>query len=167
MNDTVITQLNNIDSKLKYNYLFMFVFFLMTTIFVYFTYQAFVACYNTYSNYNRMITAATPVNTKSLLDSDEYPVSSSEDKYQSASYNGEIVAGLKTENEKADQKKPVTVNTIKKTPSTNKIDINTMSKDYDNYLNISSNPKEKNFWFYLFNPTNLYSFNLMNSLSNS
>lgn len=148
--------LEDLQSQLQNTYIFMLTFFVMTIMFVWFLYRSLLNAWSSYSNYDRLLTAAKPKNTMRALNADNYPPPTSDDFYLNTDYNEEIIKNLESRGASDTLTLQPQLDMRKKADATYeqqaRVDVSTLSKDYDDYQRPKKAPSKNSFWYYLFHP---------------
>lgn len=156
MNKLVRKNLEDLESQLNENYLFMLVFFIMTGMFIWFLYKSMMDCIKIYSNYVRMHKAASPKDTKRIFDGEDYPGSAEDEVYLDTNYNDQIMTNLKTRSDSEEAtmaaSKAIRVAKNPDYKTQTNVDISTLSRDYDAYA-VPMKPSKKGFWYTLTHPS--------------
>jgi hypothetical protein len=148
--------LEDLQSQLQNTYLFMLTFFVMIIMFGWFLYRSLQSAWTAYSNYDRLLTAAQPKDTMRALNADNYPPPSSDEFYLNTDYNEEIIRNLESRGASDTLALQPQLDMRKKADASyeqqSRVDVSTLSKDYDDYQRPKKAPSTKSFWYYLVNP---------------
>jgi hypothetical protein len=123
--------------------------------------------FNVYTTYTKIKSKSAPKNTKSTFDGEDYPYPSKDDFYLSTYYNEEIIKNINNRQDNIQDTLvwsagPQGPNSIiqerkNKNPEfqqNSKMDINTLSRSYDNYQTPTKPKDTTSFWYLLTHPQN-------------